>query len=124
MEPAVNTSEVGCASHSKSSVGEAQASMSDLGHRLRSRWPSPDCLLEALRSLANDFLAKVRVEVDRVIFFGLGLKVDASSNVRRRMGRVLSRLGLKPKLLFGLNSRGRRKTRGLFVRPRPLAVVS
>jgi hypothetical protein len=51
--------------------------------------------------LARDFLAKIKAEVDRIIFFGLGLKVDALSGIRRRLGRVLSRLGLKPKLLFG-----------------------
>jgi hypothetical protein len=33
------------------------------------------CLMEALRSLVMEFLAKVRAEVDRVIFFGLGLKI-------------------------------------------------
>ena len=63
-------------------------------------------LVEVLRSLVMDFLAKVRAEVDQVIFFGLGLKVDASSDIRRRMGRVFSRLGLKPKLLFGFKLRG------------------
>jgi hypothetical protein len=86
--------------------------MSILGSNL---WPSPNSTMEALRCLANDFLAKVRTEVDRVLFFGLGLKVDASSAIKRRMGRVLSRLGLKPKLLFELKWRGRR---------RPLVVVS
>ena len=70
----------------------------------------------ALSSLANDFLVKVRVEVDQVLFFGLGLKVDTLSDIRRRLGQVISRLGLKPKLLFGLNVRGRRQTRGLSVR--------
>jgi hypothetical protein len=53
--PAVNTGEVGsspsCAPRMKSSVMEA---------------PSPDCSLVVLRSLANDFLAKVRAEVDWV----------------------------------------------------------
>jgi hypothetical protein len=53
--PVVNAGEVGCASRSKSSVMEAQAPVSDLGSSLRSRWPSPDCSLEALRSLAMDF---------------------------------------------------------------------
>jgi hypothetical protein len=86
--------------------------MSVLGSNL---WPSPNSTMEALRCLASDFLAKVRAEVDRVLFFGLGLKVDASSAIKRRMGRVLSRLGLKPKLLFELKWRGRR---------RPLVVVS
>ena len=88
MIAAVNAGEVGCASCSKLSVMEAQAPMSDVGSSLRSRWPSPNCSLEALRSLAM-----VRAEVDRVLFFGLGLKVDASSDVRRRMGWVFSRLG-------------------------------
>jgi hypothetical protein len=65
------------------------------------------CLTEALRSLAMEFLAKVRVEVDRVIFFGLGLKINTLTDIRRRLGRVFSRLGLKPKLLHGLNLKGR-----------------
>jgi hypothetical protein len=39
-----------------------------------------------------------------------------SSDIRRRLGQVFSLLGLKPKLLFGLNVRGRRQTRGLSVR--------
>jgi hypothetical protein len=60
----------------------------------------------ALRSLANEFLAKVRAEVDWVLFFGLGLKVDTSGDIRRRLGQVFSWLGLKPKLLFGLKVRG------------------
>jgi hypothetical protein len=103
---------VGCASCSKSSAMDAQAHMSVLGSSL---WPSPDGTMEALRCLANDFLAKIKAEVDRILFFGLGLKVDALSAIKRRMGRVLSRLGLKPKLLFGFKWRGRR---------RPLAVLS
>jgi hypothetical protein len=70
--------------------------------------------------LGKGFLVKVKAEVDRIMFFGLGLKVDALSNIRRSMGRVLSRLGLKPKLLFGLKWRGRRKTSGLSMRPRSL----
>jgi hypothetical protein len=36
------------------------------------------CLMEALRSLAMEFLARMRAEVDRVIFFGLGLKTNAT----------------------------------------------
>ena len=40
------------------------------------------------------------------------------------MGRVLCRLGLKPKLLFGLKWRGTRKTSGQSVRPGPLYVAS
>ena len=79
--------------------------------------------MEAVRSLAREFLLKIRVEVDRIIFFGLGLKVDASSGIQRSMGRVLSRLGLKPKLLFGDKWRGRRKACGLSVRLRPLIVA-
>jgi hypothetical protein len=86
----------------KSPVVEAQA---------QHRRPSPDCSLEALKSLAMVFLARIRAEVDRVIFFGLGLKVDATRDIRSRLGRVLSRMGLKPKLLFGSNLRGRRKPR-------------
>jgi hypothetical protein len=101
-DPAVNTSST------KLPVREAQSSV--LVASL------PDLSLVALRSLANDFLAKVRKEVDRVLFFGLGLKIDASSDIRRRLGQVCSRLGLKPKLLLGLNVRGRRQTRGLYVR--------
>jgi hypothetical protein len=95
---AANAGVVGCASCSKSSVMDVQAHMSILGSSL---WPSPDGMMEALRCVANDFLAKVRAEVDRILFFGLGLKVDAVSAIKRRMSRVLSRLGLKPKLLFG-----------------------
>jgi hypothetical protein len=86
----------------KSPVVEAQA---------QHRRPSPDCSLEALKSLAMVFLARIRAEVDRVIFFGLGLKVDTTRDIRSRLGRVLSRMGLKPKLLFGSNMRGRRKPR-------------
>jgi hypothetical protein len=78
---------------------EAQAPVvvcSDLGSRLPLGGDA--CLIEALRSLAMDFLAKVRAKVDRVLFFGLGLKINASRDIRKRMGRVFSRLGLKPKL--------------------------
>jgi hypothetical protein len=57
---------------------------------------------EALRSLAMEFLAKVRAEVDRVICFGLGLKINASKDIRSRLGRVFSRLGLKPSFFIGL----------------------
>ena len=56
------------------------------------------------------------MEVNRVVFFGLGLKVDALSDIGRRMGRVFSMLGLKPKILLGLTVRGRRHTRGLLMR--------
>ena len=86
----------------KSPVLEAQA---------QHRRPSPDYSLEAMKSLVMEFLARVRAEVDRVIFFGLGLKVDVTRDIRRRLGRVLSPLGLKPKLLFGSKLRGRRKPR-------------
>jgi hypothetical protein len=65
--------------------------------------------MEAVRCVATDFLAKVRAEVDRVLSFGLGLKIDASCDIKRRIGRALSRLGLKPKLLFGLKWRERRR---------------
>jgi hypothetical protein len=117
---AVNAGEEGCtnagvvvgAACSKSSAMEAQAHRAGLGSNL---WPSLDVTLEAVRCEAQAFLAKIRAEVDRVLFFGLGLKVDASCDIKRRMGRVLSRLGLKPKILLGLKWRGRR---------RPLAVVS
>jgi hypothetical protein len=119
--PAVKAGEMACASRSKSPVKE-QASMMIAGSNLGLQWPSLDCAMEAVRSLARDFLAKIRVEVDRIIFFGLGLKVDASSGIRRRLGRVLSRLGLKPKLLFCDKWRGRRKACGLRPRPRSLAV--
>jgi hypothetical protein len=132
--PAINVEEVGtpndpvekaveraCASRLKSPVKE-QASVMIAGSNLGLQWPSPDYAMEAVRSLAKDFLAKIRSEVDRIIFFGLGLKVDASSGIRRRLGWVLSRLGLKPKLLFGDKWRGRRKACGLRPRPRPLAV--
>jgi hypothetical protein len=67
------------------------------------------CLTEALWSLAKEFLAKVRAEVDRVLFFGLGQRINASMDIRRRLGRGLSRLGLKPKLLHGFILRGRHK---------------
>jgi hypothetical protein len=66
------------------------------------------CSLEEMKSLAIDLLARVRAEVDRVIFFGLGLKVEATRANRKRLGRVLSRMGLKPKLLFGSKLRARR----------------
>ena len=81
-----------------------------------------DCLMEAMRILAIEFLAKVRVEVDRVIFFGFGLKIKASRDTRKRMVWVFSWLGLKPKLLPGLNLRGRSRLKqsGRILRPRPL----
>jgi hypothetical protein len=111
----------------KSSFVEAQALVEvcfDLGRCLP--MGGGTYLMEALRILAMEFLAKVRAEVDRVIFLGLGLKINASRDIRKTMIRVFSRLGLKPKLLFGFNLRGRRKlkrtsTSGLNLRPRPLA---
>jgi hypothetical protein len=42
-------------------------------------------LTEVLRTLAMEFLAKMRTEVDWILFFGLGLKVKASKDTRRRM---------------------------------------
>ena len=96
------------ASCTKSSVREAQSSVLEA--------PSSNYSLVALRSLANEFLAKVKAKVDQVLFFRLRLKVDVSGDIMRRLGQVLSQLGLKPKLLFGLNVRGRRLSRGLFVR--------
>jgi hypothetical protein len=79
--------------------------------------------MEAMKILARDFLAKVRAEVDRVIFFGLGLKIKAIRVIRRKMARVFSRLGLKPKLLLGFNGRGRRKTSGPILRPKPVVAA-
>jgi hypothetical protein len=81
----------------KSPVLEAQA---------QHRRPSPDCSLEAMKSLAMVFLVRIRAEIDRVIFFGLGLKVNATRDIRNRLGRVLTRMDLKPKLLFGSKLRG------------------
>ena len=85
--------------------------------------------MEALRSLAMEFLAKIRAEVDRVVFFGLGLKISASRDIRKMMAQVFSGLGLKPKPILGFNLKGRRKskclsTSGLKLRPRPLDAVS
>lgn len=47
-------------------------------------------MTEVLRSLATEFLAKVKAEVDWVIFFGLGLKINASKDIKRRLCRVFS----------------------------------
>jgi hypothetical protein len=101
-----------------SSCVEAQASLeasSGLGRELSMGGGS--CLMEALRTLAMEFLSKVRTEVDRVLFFGLGLRTKASMDIRRRLGRMLSRLGLKPKLLHGFKLRGRRKSPVSRVKP-------
>jgi hypothetical protein len=75
-------------------------------------------LTVALSRLATDFLVKLRVEMDQVICFGLGFKLKTTRELRKRMGWVSSRLGLKPKHHFGFNLRGRR--RGLLRRPGPL----
>jgi hypothetical protein len=74
--------------------------------------------MAALSRLVTDFLVKFRAEVDRVVCFGLGFKLKASRELRKRMGWVFSQLGLKPKHHFGFNLRGRRN--GLIRRPRPL----
>jgi hypothetical protein len=93
----------------KSSFVEAQAPI-EVSSGLGSVLPmgGGSFLTEALRSQAMEFLAKVRAEVDRVIFFGLRLKLNISKDITRRLGRVFSRLGLKPKLLLGVHLRGRR----------------
>jgi hypothetical protein len=77
--------------------------------------------MEAMKRLAREFLAKLRAEVDRVIFFGLGLKLKKTMGIRRKMARVFSRLGLKPKMLLGFNGRRRNSFR---VRPRPVVAAS
>jgi hypothetical protein len=65
----------------------------------------------ALRTLVMEFLRKFRAEVDRVICFGLGFRVKASRDLRRRMGWVFARLGLKSKVQFGCKMTGRCKPR-------------
>jgi hypothetical protein len=72
-------------------------------------------MTEVLRSLAMEFLAKMRAKVDQVLFFELGLKIKAS--------RACSRLGLKPKLFLG-RLRHKRKACGLLLRPGPLVANS
>jgi hypothetical protein len=42
-------------------------------------------LTKVMRSLAMEFLAKLRIKVDWILFFGLGLKIKASRDIRRRM---------------------------------------
>jgi hypothetical protein len=84
---------------------------SDLGSHL-SQGGSVESMA-ALRRLVMEFLGKFRAEVDLVICFGLGFRVKASMDIRKRMGWVFSRLGLKPKLHFGCKLRGRRKPRPL-----------
>jgi hypothetical protein len=76
--------------------------------------------MAALKGLAMEFLVKLRAEVDWMICFGLGFKFKASRDIRKRMGWVFSRMGLKPKLHFGFKLRGRCKPSGLNRRPRPL----
>jgi hypothetical protein len=103
----------------KSACGEAL--VSDLG-----RWFSTGgatCLMELLRNLAMEFLAKMRAEVDRILFLGLGLKLNASRDVRKRLGQVLFRLGLKHKLVFG-RCQTKRKACGLVLRPNSLVFNS
>jgi hypothetical protein len=80
-------------------------------------------MTEVLRSLAMEFLAKIRVEVDRVLFFGLGLKIKASRDIRKRLGWACSQLGLKPKLFLG-RRRHKLKACGLLLRPGPLVADS
>jgi hypothetical protein len=77
-------------------------------------------LTEVLRSLAMEFLAKLRTEVDQILFFGLGLKIKASRDIRRRMVQALSWLGLKPKILIG-RRKHKRKASGLVLRPKSWA---
>jgi hypothetical protein len=77
-------------------------------------------LTEVMRSLAMEFLAKLRTEVDRILFFGLGLKIKASKDIRRRMVQALSRLGLKPKILVG-RRKHKRISSGLVLRPKSWA---
>jgi hypothetical protein len=94
----------------KSYIVEALISMGvrfDLGSHL-SRGGSIESMV-ALRRLAMEFMGKFRAEVDRFICFGLGFRVKASRDIRKRMGWVFSRLGLKPKLHFGCKLRGRSK---------------
>ena len=86
-DPAVKAGEEFCASRSKLPVKESQASVLIAGSNLGLQWPWIDCAMEAARSLTREFLAKIRAEVDRIIFFGLGVKVDSSSGIWRRLGR-------------------------------------
>jgi hypothetical protein len=79
----------------KSSFVEAQAPVefcSNLGRCLPIGGSA--YLMEALKILAMEFLAKVRAEVDWVIFFGLGLKINASRDIRKRMVWVFSGFSL------------------------------
>jgi hypothetical protein len=91
------------------------------------RWFSSGCMscltemTELLRSQATEFLARMRAEVDRILFFGLGLKTIASRAVRKKLGRALSRLGLKHKLTLGWR-KSKSKACGLVLRPKSLVV--
>ena len=70
----------------KKNVAEVPVSVearSVLGSQLS--WGGGVGTMEALRTLAMKFLGKFRVEVDRVICFGLGFRVKASRDLRRRM---------------------------------------
>jgi hypothetical protein len=78
-------------------------------------------MTELLRSQATEFLARMRAEVDRILFFGLGLKTIASRDVRKKLGRALSRLGLKHKLTLGWR-KSKSKACGLVLRPKSLVV--
>jgi hypothetical protein len=80
-------------------------------------WSKTD---RVIRSLAMEFLAKLRTEVERILFFGLGLKIKASRDIRRRMVQALSRLGLKPKILVG-RCKHKRMASGLVLRPKSWA---
>jgi hypothetical protein len=77
-------------------------------------------LTKLMRSLAMEFLAKLRTEVDRILFFGLGLKIKASRDIRRRMVQALTRLGLKPKVLVG-RRKHKRMASGFVLRPKSRA---
>jgi hypothetical protein len=109
----------------KLSTMEARASVEG-GADLESRPPlgGEAESMEAMKSMAKEFLAQVRAEVDRVIFFGLGLKIKATRGIKRKMARVFSLLGLKPKLLLGFNGRGRHKISRPILRPRPVVAAS
>jgi hypothetical protein len=77
-------------------------------------------LTELMRSLAMEFLAKLKTEVDRILFLGLGLKIKVSRDRRRRMVQALSRLGLKPNILDG-RCKHKRMSSGLVLRPKSRA---
>jgi hypothetical protein len=128
----VDGSQLPCPDVSDASLGglklstmEARASVeggADLGSRPPLGGEAES--MEAMKSMAKEFLAQVRAEVDRVIFFGLGLKIKATRGIKRKMARVFSLLGLKPKLLLGFNGRGRHKISRPILRPRPVVAAS